>query len=197
MATVPGQQVREPTEKNDFQIQSIGLAPLEYFLSGESVFIFAELDPRRVQSYPRVKTLLEAKRQRRDSHFFNFFNFFTFFHIFSPFFTFFNFFQLFSTFSSKPLQSWALSIPWIWIEHSLDHLLWEHQKLIFVTTVKPPERWRQFVSQVGLGLFTLKEIMKLFDDWKYHVKRNTNIKQPTKLQILSSVTVSCFQNSVQ
>ena len=76
MATVPGQQVREPTEKNDFQIQSIGLAPLEYFLSGESVFIFAELDPRRVQSYPRVKTLLEAKRQRRDSPFFNFFQLF-------------------------------------------------------------------------------------------------------------------------
>ena len=88
MATVPGQQVREPTDKNDFQIQSIGLAPLEYFLSGESVFIFAELDPRRVQSYPRVKTLLEAKRQRRDSPF----------STFSPF-------HLFSPFSSKPLQS--------------------------------------------------------------------------------------------
>ena len=85
MATVPGQQVREPTDKNDFQIQSIGLAPLEYFLSGESFFIFAELDHRRVQSYPRVKTLLEAKRQRRDSHFFNFFTF-------SPFFTFFRLF---------------------------------------------------------------------------------------------------------
>ena len=106
MATVPGQQVREPTDKNDFQIQSIGLAPLEYFLSGESVFIFAELDPRRVQSYPRVKTLLEAKRQRRDSPF----STFSPFHLFSPFFTFFSLFFVFF-FKTSSIVS---------IEHSLD-----------------------------------------------------------------------------